>query len=177
MFEFIKWSIFILFSIALIVFSWESLQKVRSYGFFRFFVFEALLSLLLVNVEYWFIDPFSPLQIVSWIFLGSSLIVALIGTYILVTKSKLKNKIENSLPMVKTGIYRYIRHPLYGSLILFGIGAFLKQISIVSIIDLIAVVALVIITSRIEEDENLEKFGSEYSYYLKTTKMFVPHLF
>jgi len=38
--------------------SWGSLRDFRSHGFFRFFAFESILGLFLLNVTYWFRDPF-----------------------------------------------------------------------------------------------------------------------
>jgi protein-S-isoprenylcysteine O-methyltransferase Ste14 len=37
--------------------------------------------------------------------------------------------------------------------------------------------AFLIATAKVEETENLEKFGSDYAVYMKTTKMFIPFLF
>jgi protein-S-isoprenylcysteine O-methyltransferase Ste14 len=37
--------------------------------------------------------------------------------------------------------------------------------------------AFLIATARVEEGENLDKFGAEYAAYKKTTKMFIPFLF
>jgi protein-S-isoprenylcysteine O-methyltransferase Ste14 len=177
MYELIKWSIFTLFSIALIVFSWDSLQRVHCYGFFRFFAFEAILALVIVNLEYWFIDPASLLQIVSWTLLCGSIILAGTGFYLLNRKGKFQLKNERSVSLVKIGVFKYIRHPLYGSLLLFAAGAFCKQVTIISAVIFIIAIAFLVTTGRVEEDENLERFGNEYSLYIKTSKMFIPCLF
>jgi len=37
--------------------------------------------------------------------------------------------------------------------------------------------AFLIATARVEEAENLRKFGADYAVYMKSTKMFIPFLF
>jgi protein-S-isoprenylcysteine O-methyltransferase Ste14 len=37
--------------------------------------------------------------------------------------------------------------------------------------------AFLIATAKVEEVENLSKFGADYAAYMKTTKMFIPFLF
>lgn len=177
MFELIKWSIFILVSIGILVFSWKSLEEVYSPGFFRFFVFEGIMCLILVNIDYWFTDPFSFLQIVSWILLGGSLTMAIHGFYMLSIAGKPEGNLENTSIMVKVGAYKYIRHPLYCSLLLLALGTFFKQISVVSSFILFVIIVFLIITAKVEEHKNKARFGTEYSIYSKMTRMFIPFVF
>jgi len=37
--------------------------------------------------------------------------------------------------------------------------------------------AFLFATARVEEAENLHKFGEEYASYMSKTKMFIPYLF
>jgi protein-S-isoprenylcysteine O-methyltransferase Ste14 len=177
MIEVIKWSIFILVSIGILVFFWKSLERVYSHGFFRFFVFEAIMCLILVNSDYWFTEPFSSLQIVSWILLCGSLAMAIHGFYMLRITGKPKGNFENTSIIVKVGAYKYIRHPLYCSLLLLALGTFFKQISIISLFILFITIVFLIVTAKVEEHENIERFGTEYSIYAKLTKMFIPFVF
>jgi protein-S-isoprenylcysteine O-methyltransferase Ste14 len=177
MIEIIKLSIFVLVSIGIIVFSWDSLQRIRNHGFFRFFVFEAILALILFNANYWFEDPFSPLQIVSWVLLCGAIAMALHGFYLLKKTGKPQGNIENTSVIVKVGAYKYIRHPLYCSLLLLALGAFFKQVSLISGIILVIALVFLFITARVEEHENIERFGTGYGNYLKLTRMFVPFVF
>jgi protein-S-isoprenylcysteine O-methyltransferase Ste14 len=74
-------------------------------------------------------------------------------------------------------LIRYIRHPLYCSLLLLAWGVFLKDPSLLGGgVALIASAALVA-TAKVEEAENLRRFGDDYAAYMKTTKMFLPFLF
>lgn len=45
--------------------SWRSLRHPASHGFFRFFAFEAILCLVVLNARVWFRRPFAPLQLLS----------------------------------------------------------------------------------------------------------------
>ncbi len=40
-----------------------------SHGFYRFFAWELLLALFVLNVRKWFYRPFTPHQLVSWLLL------------------------------------------------------------------------------------------------------------
>jgi protein-S-isoprenylcysteine O-methyltransferase Ste14 len=106
----------------------------------------------------------------------SSLIMVVHAFYLLRVTGRPKGGIENTTVLVKRGAYKYIRHPLYGSLLLFGWGVFFKNPSLLSITLVLAASAFLVATARVEEAENLQKFGAEYAAYMETTKMFIPFL-
>jgi protein-S-isoprenylcysteine O-methyltransferase Ste14 len=170
----VKAIIFIVISSILFYLSWSSLGNHRKHGFWRFLGFESILVLILVNAAHWFQDLFSIQQIFSWIFLFGSLVLALGSFRKLNKEGKPKNVVENTTLLVTSGIYSSIRHPLYGSLILLGIGAFLKNINFYSIILVIAVFICFYLTAKVEESENKEIFGKEYEAYMGRSKMFIP---
>lgn len=87
---------------------------------------------------------------------------------------KPKDVIDDTAVLVTRGIYKYIRHPLYSSLLLLGWGVFLKDVSLVSLTLALVTSGLLVGMAKVEEKENLQKFGDEYSSYIKTTKMFIP---
>ncbi len=159
------------------LFSWFlSIKYKRYHGIARFFAFESIFILVLLNFRIWFKNPLSPLQILSWILLILSLYVVITGYLLLTRKGKPTINFENTSLLVKSGIYRYIRHPLYLSVFLLGTGVMLKDVHPLQlglgIINLIAVY----ITARIEEKEMVARFGDEYRTYIKETKMFLPYL-
>lgn len=172
----LKLTIFIIVSAGIVFFSRKSLRRVRSHGFFRLFAFESILALLLLNLEYWFYEPFSALQIISWLLLLSSLILAVDGFYLLGTAGRPKRGIEETTVLVKRGAYKYIRHPLYNSLLLFGWGVFFKNPSLLSAVLVLVASGFLVATAKAEEAENLQKFGADYAEYMKITKMFIPFL-
>jgi len=151
-----------------------TLTRIHSHRYYRFFAFESLFVIVLLNSDVWFVDPFSAIQIISWILLASSLYVAIEGFRQLRHEGSPRGYIEDTTELVTVGIYRYIRHPLYCSLFLGGIGAFLKNPSLVSFLFLVILTLFVYATAKVEEINNLNKFGESYQKYMKTTKMFIP---
>jgi len=83
---------------------------------------------------------------------------------------------EKTTTLVTTGIYHYIRHPLYSSLLLLSWGAFFKSPTLLAG-DLAAAASLCLyLTARADEVECLRFFGERYREYMKTTKRFIPFL-
>jgi protein-S-isoprenylcysteine O-methyltransferase Ste14 len=168
---------FIIVSAGIFAFSWPSLRQPRSHGFFRFFAFETVLMMIYLNAGVWFREPFSPVHTLSWICLLGSIFLAVHGFYLLRAIGKPQGDFEATTQLVTQGAYRFIRHPLYASLLLVGLGAFLKDVSLTGLALLVALLAFLIGTARSEEAENLEHFGAAYMEYMRRTKMFVPFMF
>ena len=168
---------FAVVSAAIVFLSWQSLRRPRSHGFFRFFAFECILLLILTNAEYWFHEPFSVPQLISWLLLVSSLVLVVHGFHLLRATGRPKGGIEDTSVLVRRGAYKYIRHPLYCSLLLFAWGTFFKDPSLISTLLAVMASAFLVATARVEEMENLQKFGNNYVTYMNETKMFIPFLF
>lgn len=171
---------------ALIVWvSRKSLSSPRSHGFYRFFAFESILVLLLFNIDYWFHGPFRPMQLLSWALLIYSGYTVAHGTILLHKTGKPSTDrsdpeligIEKTTELVSTGIYRYIRHPMYASLLFLTWGALLKQTDWYLILLAIFASMMLFFTAKAEERENISYFGESYRNYMKKTRMFVPYLF
>jgi protein-S-isoprenylcysteine O-methyltransferase Ste14 len=173
----IKILIFVLLSIGFVYLSWPSLRDRFTYGFYRFFAFETLLGLFLVNIDHWFADPFSSSQLLSWILLIGSMPLAIHGFWLLRTVGRPRGSIEDTTELVVSGAYRYIRHPLYASLLMFAGGVFFKAVSLTAGLLLALVCVFMTATARFEERLNLVRFGRAYEDYRKRTKMFIPFIF
>jgi len=178
--------IFILVSIPLIYFSKHVLFNIKSHGFYRFWGWECIAWLFANNYKYWFVDVFSPKQILSWIFLfyGTYLVIA--GAILLkkmgnATKVREDNSLytfEKTTELVETGLYKFIRHPLYGSLIFLAWGIYLKNISSIVMLLLVAIATILFyITAKFDEKECISYFGQKYKDYMKRSRMFIPYLF
>ena len=112
-------------TVALGFFSWfVSIRAKRYHGIARFFAFESILLLTLLNIPYWFREPFSPLQICSWLFLTASLLLAVHSILLYHRAAAHRGQFENSTRLIVRGAYRFIRHPMYASLALLGLGIF-----------------------------------------------------
>ncbi len=176
--------LFIIGTILLVRFSRRALNNPAAHGFYRFFVFESILMLVLLNQPSWFSTPFTPQHLLSWLLLGISILL-IVHSFSLLRRlggqaerptMPENHTFENTEQIVAEGLYRYIRHPMYASLLFLGWGAFLKQITFLSVVLILLVTVFVIIAARVEERENLSFFGSDYLDYMQRTKMFIPYV-
>lgn len=180
----IRIGLFLVCTLFFMVFSRRALANPETHGFYRFFVFEGLLLLILLNHPHWFKDPFSPLHIFSWLLLLASIFFVTHSFVMLKKRGGHAEReampenysFENTAQIVEDGLYRYIRHPMYASLLFLGWGAFFKHISLLTVILILLVSAFLIAVARVEERENLKFFGPEYADYMRQTKMFIPWL-
>jgi len=169
--------LFIAGSIFIIWISIPSLRRPGSHGFYRFFAWEAIWGLLLLNLRGWFVHPFAWYQIISWILLFTSLVPIISGVYLLRHAGKPTDALEATTQLVSSGIYRTIRHPLYASLLTLAWGIFFKSPSLLDGCLAAVATAFLYATARADEAECLVKFGEEYAGYMKKTKRFIPFIF
>lgn len=183
-FSLLRSLLFVVFSLGFVAISWKPLHNPRCHGFYRFFAFEGILFLILLNHPFWFDDWYAPRQIISWLLLAASILFVLQGLFMLRTAGGWQGRadapenfaFENTVHLVTGGIYRYIRHPMYSSLLLLAWGAFLKHFSFPGLLAIITTTVFLLVAGLIEERENLAFFGPAYLKYRKTTKMFLPFL-
>lgn len=163
----------------------QSLLRPQSHGFYRFFAWECILVLLLLNAPHWTSNPFSVNQLVSWLLLFTSIYLVVHGVHLLRVigkpdQSRLDAELlafEKTSSLVTVGIYKYIRHPLYASLLFLNWGAFFKQPTILGIALALAATWFLTRTAKMDEVECLQHFGDAYQGYMQRTKKFVPFLF
>ncbi len=178
--------LFIVATAAMLPLSWRSLKDLRTHGFYRFFAFELLLALILLNTPLWFRDPFSARQMAAW-FLGAlSIGLAIEGFRLLkvigrpgpTAEAGSNLPFENTSTLVTVGAYRWIRHPLYASLLALAWCAYLKSpFGTGSIALTVGTSGFLLATAIAEERENLLRFGAAYADYMKRTRRFVPFIF
>ena len=184
-FNIFQWFIFLIGSTGLVFISRKSLFAPRSHGFFRFFAWEVLLILFLINAEGWFRNPLAWHQLISWILLILSLVFVIQGVRLLREIGRQDTGrgdpsllgMEKTSRLVTVGLYRTIRHPLYSSLLLLGWEMFFKSPSWLDSGLVIICTFFLLATARIEERENIHYFGDEYLAYMKRSKMFIPYIF
>jgi protein-S-isoprenylcysteine O-methyltransferase Ste14 len=154
--------VFLLGSYGIIRLSMPSLRDPQSRRFHRALAFEILLVLFLINIPAWLYNPFSPLQLASWILLIGSALLAIHGFTVLGRRGRPSGPVESTTVLVTSGMYRYIRHPLYASLLYLGWGICLKRVTALTAALALAVTLFLFLTAKIEERENVDKFGSDY---------------
>ena len=177
--------LFGLFSTLLVYVSRKSLRRLRSHGFYRFFAWELILALVLLNFPHWVEDPLSPRQIISWLFLLVSIFLVVHGVRLLRIVGKPNENrpdtellaFEKTTNLVTVGAYKYIRHPLYSSLLFLVWGVFLKHPSWLGLLLALIATLLLFQTAKSDESECLRHFGGAYQTYMLRTKMFVPFIF
>jgi len=182
----LKAFLFVVASAGIAYISRASLRNPRSHGFYRFFAWEAILALFLLNVEYWFRAPFSLHQVISWIFLVASAFLVVHAVHLLRHIGKPAEQrsddeasigFEKTTQLVVVGAYKYIRHPMYSSLLFLTWGVLFKDLSWLSGILALAATLFLVATAKAEEAENIRFFGTSYQAYIKQTKRFIPFLF
>jgi protein-S-isoprenylcysteine O-methyltransferase Ste14 len=185
MYEFIIW---IVLSIPIAVISRRSLLHITSHGFYRFLAWECILWLIIVNIKYWYTDPFCLAQIFSWIFLFCSIFLLIPAVRLMKKMGKPKENrsdipadstlyaFEKTSELIQTGIFKYIRHPMYGSLLFLTWGVCLKNPELTLILISILSTIFLYVTAKTEEKEDIKYFGDEYRKYIKKSKMFVPYI-
>jgi len=169
--------LFVVLTAVAVVASFHAWRMRLSYGLYRFLAFESLALLVVWNVRRWFREPFSPAQVVSWTIIVVSTALAIHGLYLLRVVGQAQSRLlEDTQTVVQVGVYRFIRHPLYSSLLLLGWGVFFKGCDLVSAALALVATVLWFFTARCEERFNIDRFGAAYGEYIGRTKMFVPFL-
>lgn len=176
--------IFVVGTIVIVCVSRSSLRDIQSHGFYRFFAWEIILIMFAVNMRYWLKEPFSFQQIIAWTLLIISLVLIFQGVRLFRQKGRVDQNrddpslvgIEKTTELVTSGVYHYIRHPFYSSLLFLAWGIFFKQINWMMLLLSIAATIFLVATAKAEEAENIKYFGEAYQEYMQNTKMFIPFL-
>lgn len=177
--------IFMTVAIALLLISWRSLLHPRTHGFYRLFGFLAITALGWLSYPLWGRPTEQPLQWLSGVLLLGSLYLVLHGLYLLVRRgghSAAREEpanfaFENTARLVDDGLYGYIRHPMYASLLFLLWGFYLKAPGALTTVLVVGGSLALFKAARVEEWENIRTFGRAYRAYIRRTRMFIPYLF
>jgi protein-S-isoprenylcysteine O-methyltransferase Ste14 len=176
---------FIVGSAFFVYVSRHMLMRPHVHGFYRFFAWECMLALILLNLPHWGANPLSYHQIISWLFLLISIYLVVHGVHLLKAVGKPDPArpevdllaFEKTSRLVTVGLYKYIRHPLYASLMFLAWGAFLKLPSLPGLLLVLTSTIMLFLTAKKDEAECLKYFGEAYQTYMQRSKMFIPFLF
>ena len=78
--------------------------------------------------------------------------------------------------VVKTGIYRYIRHPQYTGFMMITFGMILEWATLPMLLMWPFIIWLYVRLAKKEEHDMIDEFGEEYRNYMKKTKRFIPFI-
>ena len=111
------------------------------------------------------------------------LIVSIVGVIILIISLLQLSKNLSPFPspksnsqLIQTGLYKYIRHPIYTGILISFIGNSFFAGSVYKLAITFILVILFIFKSKYEEKKLSEKFG-EYALYREKTGRFLPKVF
>ena len=177
-----------LFAAGSALLAWWSRKPLRhpgSHGFYRFFAWECILALVVINRRPWGEDPLSPHQLASWPLLLASIGLAAAGYGALrASGSGRAGGADGSLyawestsALVTSGVFAHIRHPMYASLLALAWGAFLQAPSWPGVALAAAATLFLLLTALADERECLTWFGEPYAAYMQRTRRFVPGVF
>jgi len=79
----------------------------------------------------------------------------------------------NGAALVTTGPYAYVRHPIYGGMLLAMIGSAIGE-SVLWLLPLVVYGPQFVLSARREESLLLEQFPQRYRDYMKHTRMLLP---
>lgn len=146
----------------------------RKYIGILFLINPFLMILAVIEVEFWGwrSDLISTLGLILY-FMG--VVMVLISRYSLGKQATGTLVIRDDHELITSGIYKYVRHPIYGSG-MFGIIGFVLVTQSIIISILTIIIYFKIFHDRVEYEEQLllEEFGTEYEKYMKNSKKFIP---
>lgn len=176
---------FIAGSAVVVWLSRKALRKPGSHGYYRFFAWEAILGLIVMNRHIWGEDPYSPHQFASWMLMLVSIFLVVEGARTLRRHGAANAKrddgsfyeFEKTTQLVSSGIFAYIRHPMYASLLALTWGAYFQNPNLIGTVIAALSSLFLWLTAKTDERECLAYFGSAYADYMRRTKRFIPFLF
>lgn len=137
------------------------------------FIFINLLGFTILRFEN------TAIQLLGLILVISGCAEAIIGRHILGSNwtESYEYQIKKEHRLTINGIYKYVRHPIYGGLIVAVTGAFIVAKTYLFIP--ILFFQIIIMTYLANREENLLEgyFGRNYTLYKQKTKMFIPFIF
>ena len=118
---------------------------------------------------------------VPWIYVGGVLFIAPGIIILFFSIKQLGGSLTaNPVPresgrLIETGLYKYIRHPIYTGLLLATLGSCVQSMAVVKFFFWFLLLGLLIYKARFEEKLLAAKY-STYTDYMKRTGRFVPRL-
>lgn len=100
-----------------------------------------------------------------------------LGIEQLSTNNTENENIQGQHQLVKTGMYGYVRHPLYFGVIIMLIGALVYLPNYSTLILVVTTFIYLPLGVRLEENKLIAEFGEQYLQYRKEVKMLVPFVF
>jgi protein-S-isoprenylcysteine O-methyltransferase Ste14 len=140
------------------------------------------LIILILFAGLWFSDMFLKYSIFIneyiplWVKLPVGIILLMIAAYLAKTgMTTVFGKNAQAVGVIRNGIFRFVRHPIYLSEIIFYLGLLIINLSLAATLVWVAGILFLHFISRFEEKLLLERYGEEYRQYMKEVPMWIPY--
>lgn len=91
-----------------------------------------------------------------------------------ITHRQAVKSVANINKIIDKGVYSIVRHPIYSSDIVLGIGIFFFRPTIRMLVIIVWMTIFLLFWMKLEENGLEEKFGDEYKKYKKRVNMVLP---
>ncbi|HIP46016.1 MAG TPA: isoprenylcysteine carboxylmethyltransferase family protein [Campylobacterales bacterium] len=139
-------------------------------------------SKILVGIQFLMIFaillPKSTIQLITWWWvlpLIASVTALWIFTHNRVGNFNITPEIRKDAKLIVTGPYRFVRHPMYSSLILFMVGVVLHWFSFLNVMFLIIMI-FALSLKAFREEKLWHVNDDSYEDYKKRTTMIIPYI-
>ncbi|RPJ10345.1 MAG: hypothetical protein EHM37_00600 [Deltaproteobacteria bacterium] len=130
--------VFLILSLPLLALSWRALFSLKNHGLYRLVVFECILWLAIQNYRYLIVEEFDFQQLVSSVFMITSLVFVLSAVLTMRKKGRVSKQrqdhtllgFEKTTVLIESGIFKHVRHPMYSSLLFLAWGILLRHLEV-----------------------------------------------
>lgn len=176
--------LFGILSLPLVALSWRSMFSLKNHGLYRWVVWECILWLALQNDRYLIVEKFDLQQVISSALMTASLVFVVSAVWMMRERGRVSEQrrdqtlfgFEKTTVLIESGIFKYVRHPMYSSLLFLAWGILLRHIEVASLLVALMTTCSGVLAAWIEEKENLAYFGERYRHYALKTKRFIPYV-
>jgi methanethiol S-methyltransferase len=149
------------------------------------FGYTVLAALTLIPIILWYTQLEGTLLLSSKILQISGLMVMVIGGLLLWLAFKsydlkifmgldFSEESDSSEPLVVSGMYRYVRHPLYFALIVLFVGYAMWVPDVRTFVLVGGLLFYIVVGSILEERKLTQRYGEAYQTYCRKTKRWIP---
>lgn len=126
-----------------------------------------------------FVFENTTIQILGFILVILGCMKAIVGRHILGNNwaGSYEYQIKKDHKLIINGIYKYIRHPIYGGMWIAVTGAFIVARTYLFIPIFLLLIIFMTYLARREEKLLSEHFGEKYTEYIMRTKMLIPFIY